>query len=242
MIPYTVGDWYGYEKRDFTFDGKPAVLVCPHMPVAGDKWLFKTEYFGAFPELELSMLARGYHIAHVDNQTRWCLPTDTERQAAFADYLHRECGLNEKCVPVGMSCGGMMAVYLGAKHPEKVAAMWIDAPVIDLLSCPGQTGKSQVEHMTEYTRDTGKTLADLFNDNEFPLDYLPALVEHRIPVMLTCGDSDREVPYEENGKQMTDFFAAHGGTLELILKKGGDHHPHGLTDNTPIIRFIERYY
>ena len=112
---FTESMWNGFRRIDFKFDGQDAILVFPQTPAPGNKWLFKTEYFGAFPSFEIEMLGLGYHLAHVENTSRWCLPEDTDRQAAFADFLHREFGLHEKCLPVGMSCGGMQAVYLAAK-------------------------------------------------------------------------------------------------------------------------------
>ena len=35
-----------------------------------------------------------------------------------------------------MSCGGMHAVYIAAKYPEYVSLLYLDAPVLNLLSCP----------------------------------------------------------------------------------------------------------
>ena len=68
------------------------------------------------------------------------IPDDVDVKARFADYLSKEYGLNKKCVPVGMSCGGLQSIYFAAAHPERVAAMVLDAPVTNLLSCPAYVG------------------------------------------------------------------------------------------------------
>lgn len=65
--------WKGYRRIDFTFEGMDAILVFPTVPNGKGSWMLKTEYFGAFPALELEMLARGWHLAYVKNVTRWCL-------------------------------------------------------------------------------------------------------------------------------------------------------------------------
>ena len=76
MIDYIVSDWNGYKKLDFEFKGRKAILVKPKSNCEDNKWLFKTEYFGAFPSFELEMLEKGYYVAHIQNKTRWCLEED----------------------------------------------------------------------------------------------------------------------------------------------------------------------
>ena len=241
-MEYVKSEWNGYERLDFKFEGRGAVVVCPKTPMPEKKWLFKTEYFGAFPRFELDMLERGYYVAHVDNITRWCLPEDTDVKARFADFLHDELGLFERCVPVGMSCGGMQAVYFAAKYPKYVAAMYIDAPVLNLLSCPCGVGMATDRLYAEFTKATGFTTSDMINYRNHPIDHVGELLDANIPVFLVCGDSDKTVPYEENGLQLARAYRARGGIIEEILKKDCDHHPHGLDDPTPIREFGERYY
>ena len=67
-------------------------------------------------------------------------------------------------------------------------------------------------------------------------------IENNIPVALICGDSDTVVPYNENGRLLSDYYNKNGGILFEVLKKGCDHHPHGLEDNKALIEFIEKYY
>ncbi len=234
-------NFFGFETREFMFDGKPAIVVLADRDRRTDKWLLKTEYFGAFPELELQMLAEGYNLAHVNNTTRWCLPEDTERQAAFCRHLHDHLGFRETCVPVGMSCGGMQAIFLAATHPEVVAALYLDAPVINFLSCPGGMGHGVPHCPDEFFEARGMDLVSLLSFRNHPLDRFDDLPRD-LPILLACGDSDDIVPFEENGALLARYAAEHGMPLELHMKPGIGHHPHGLSDNTPIREFIKRYY
>ncbi len=235
-------NFFGFETKRFEFDGKEAVIVFADKANATNKWLLKTEYFGAFPDAEVELLKQGYNLAHVNNQTRWCLTTDTERQAEFCRYLHKEYGFAEKCATVGMSCGGMQSVYLAAAYPELVAVMYLDAPVINLLSCPGDLGNAKGGMFEEFKAATGMSLAELIGYRNHPLDKIKDLSNSDIPIILVSGDSDTIVPFEENGKQLYDFAAANNMTIELHLKEGGDHHPHGLADSDIIVNFIKKYY
>ena len=241
-MDYQKTEWNGFLCLDFVFQGKNAKLVCPKSPCEGKKWLLKTEYFGAFPAFELEMLEKGYHLAYVANKTRWHDASDDDRKAAFCEFLQQEFGLHEKCVPVGMSCGGMHAVYFAAKYPEKIAGLYLDAPVLNLLSCPAGIGLAGDSMYEEFLRDTGMTKSDLINYRNHPIDCAETLVENQIPVYLVAGDSDGVVPYVENGKALYEYYVQHGGEITQIVKPGCDHHPHGLTDNTPLVEFTERVY
>ena len=71
-----------------------------------------------------------------------------------------------------------------------------------------------------------------------PMDKLPILVERRIPAVLVAGDSDQVVPYCENGILLERAYQQAGVPLEVYIKPGCDHHPHGLEDPTPALHFI----
>lgn len=241
-MSYIESEWNGYKCLEFEFKQRKAKLVCPKVACEGNKWLFKTEYFGAFPAFELEMLAQGFHIAYVQNKTRWHDASDDDVKEAFCVFLQQEFGLNEKCLPVGMSCGGMHAVYFTAKYPKRIAGLYLDAPVLNLLSCPAGVGIAGDNMYEEFVRDTGMTKSDLINYRNHPIDCAEALVQNQIPVFLVAGDSDSVVPYVENGKVLYEYYVEHDGDITQIVKPGCDHHPHGLDDNTPLVEYANKVY
>ncbi len=233
--------WNGFRRIDFLFEGREAILVFPDRANANKTWLFKTEYFDAFPSFEIEMVKRGWHLAFIKNVTRWCLDEDLDLKALFARYLSEEYGLYKKCVPVGMSCGGMIACKLAARYPEIISALYLDAPVMNLLSCPAGLGKAKNELMAEFTAAVGMTLAELISYREHPIDKIHLLLENDIPIIMVYGDSDDVVPYSENGALLERYYRERGGRIVTIGKQGCGHHPHGLDDNTPILEFVEEY-
>ena len=140
-----------------------------------------------------------------------------------------------------MSCGGLIAVKLAAKHPEAVSALYLDAPVLNFLSCPANVGRNDATMLDEFTRDTGITLSMLLSYREHPIDKMHLLLKNNIPIFMVYGDSDDVVPYHENGALLEKYYKENGGIIECIGKQGCGHHPHGLEDNTPLIEFAERY-
>ena len=239
---YIKSDWHGFEMLEFELDGRIAKLICPKEPRQDKKWLLKTEYLNAFPSFEIEMLSRGYYVAHIKNITRWCLPEDTDAKAMLCEFLSWEFGLCDKCMTVGLSCGGMQSVYFAEKYPQYVAAMYLDAPVLNLLSCPCGLGVAEENFYDEYVKATGKTVSDLLNYREHPIDKVNKIISDGIPAILICGDSDKTVPYVENGKYLSQKYRKSDVPFVEILKKGCDHHPHGLDDLTPLIEFTKKYY
>lgn len=241
-MEYTEDLYHGYRRIQFTFEGRDAILVFPKKAEQKRRWLLKTEYFDAFPEFELEMVRRGFHLAFVKNETRWHKPSDDDAKAHFCAFLRKEFGLAGKCMPVGMSCGGMQAIYFAAKYPECVAALNLYAPVVNLLSCPCALGDAKISLYDDYVKNTGRTLTELLGYRDHPLDNMDPLVENRIPLFMVSGDSDTVVPYHENGKYLVEHYRKHGAPVEEILVPGGDHHPHCLPDPTPLIEWTLRVY
>lgn len=237
----TQSTWNGYRRLDFTFEGRNAILVFPQEENENKNWLLKTEYFDAFPGFELEMVKRGWHLAYVANVTRWCLDEDLDVKARFAKHLQDTYGLYAKCVPVGMSCGGMIATKLAAKYPSLVSALYLDAPVMNLLSCPAGLGAAGDGMLPEFIAATGMTMDKLISYREHPIDKMHLLLENRIPIILVYGDADDVVPYAENGALLENYYRIGGGEIVAIGKAGCAHHPHGLEDVTPIIEFVEAH-
>ena len=71
-----------------------------------------------------------------------------------------------------------------------------------------------------------------------PVDHLEALAKGRVPVFAVIGDADEVVPVEENIDLLEKRLKELGGSIEVIRKPGGKHHPHSLKDPMPIVDFV----
>lgn len=154
--------WNGFLRLDFFFEDREAILIFPGLPNENKNWLLKTEYFDAFPDFEIEMVKRGWHLAFIKNKNRWCMDDcDIDLKARFAKYLTDVFGLYKKCAPVGMSCGGLIGIKFTAKYPELVSALYVDAPVVNLLSCPAARGTLLHEAWDEFVSSTGMGIDEL---------------------------------------------------------------------------------
>ena len=81
-------------------------------------------------------------------------------------------------------------------------------------------------------------MSQLITYRDMPQDQIPVLLQHKIPAVLVCGLSDHIVPYHENGVILQQAYEAAGVDFAYFLKPGCDHHPHGLEDNSEVLKFI----
>lgn len=232
-----------YRRIDFRFEGRDAILVFPKAEKSSRKWLLKMEYFDAFQEMELAIVQHGYHLGYLRNINRWGLDEDQDAKARFCDFLSREFGLEPQCVPVGMSCGGLHAIKFAARHPEAVRVLYLDAPVVNLLSCPfgiGMPSAIDASVKQEALDALGLTMSQMIAYREHPFDKLCCLIRARIPAVLVYGDADTIVPFEENGLHVMNAYRDSGVPFIAIGKHGCDHHPHGpLKQIGRVIEFID---
>lgn len=238
--PIEWGFFESYEHEEFEFMGLPAKVVKPNCPSNG-KWALKTEYFGSFPELEIELLERGWHIAFNENYNRWAEKEDIERKASFIKYISEYKHLNEKCAIIGLSCGGLYGVKLAAYCPERISVLYLDAPVMNLLSFPAGLGVSNQTAYEEYKGYTGRTLSEMLSYREHPIDMLHILLKNNLPIILVAGGDDKIVPYCENGQLLEKYYKENNGIIEVHVKDWCEHHPHGLENTNIIADFIEKY-
>lgn len=233
-----MSDFYGLPMEEMMFEGRKAYVVFPEK--SNGRLALKTAYFTTFPDVAISLVKQGFTYVHVNNTNRWGTEDNTDRQAAFIMYVAEKYGLDPKAALIGCSAGGMQAVYLAAKHPECVSVLYLDAPVMNFCSCPAYMGIGSSDGIgwEEFTRAHGISKSELLNYRNHPVDKLPLLKEHNIPVILVYGGSDEVVPYTENGLMLERFYQENGLSLKVIGKPDCGHHPHGLEDVTPIVDFI----
>ena len=230
--------WNGFECKEFEFEGREAMVVFPEKADEKRNWSLKTEYRDAFPETEIELLKKGFHVAWLKNTTRFATKDDCDAKARFADFLKDEYNLRDKCVTVGMSCGGAHAVNFAGFYPEKVACMFIDAPVLNFTSFPGKMGHEMCEEVweNEFVKAyPGITRTKLLNFDNHPISKAGILKEHRIPIIMVYGVEDATVYYNENGKLLELEYADCPELLKVVPRIAQGHHPHGLMEHSYMI-------
>src|SRR5262249_18002955 len=145
-------------------------------------------------------------------------PSSIDLMTKFHDFATSTYGLNQRAVLEGFSRGGLYAFNFAATHPDKTAALYLDAPVLDIRSWPGGKGKG-VGNKTNWDQalkiyDLTEETAPAFKGN--PLDRIEPVAKARIPIISVCGDADKVVPYLENTALLEKRYKELGGNIEVI--------------------------
>lgn len=239
--------WMGFRCKHLLFEDHDAVIVYPDDGCANGYLAVKAQYWDAFPEaIEIPLLENGFHLCYIKKDTRFGTDEDLDLMARFLRFVQTQFGLQKQCVLVGMSCGGMISIKMAARYPELIKCLYIDAPVVNYMSWPCGfgvgTGSSDPDPYSEILGALKlNDIAEIMACRDMPLDKIPTLVTNRIPVVMVSGDSDRTVPYCENGVFLERAYKDAGVDIEVYIKPGGDHHPHGLADPTAPLAFILKY-
>ncbi|WP_436489362.1 GDSL-type esterase/lipase family protein [Chitinophaga sp. ARDCPP14] len=236
-----ISSFYGYCCADFNFRGRACKVVAPKFAAAGHPWIWRARFWGHEPQTDIALLERGYHVVYCDVAELFGNKEAIQLWNGYYSLL-RKAGLAHKAVMEGMSRGAVYVYNWAAENPDKVAAVYVDNPVIDLCSWPGSQFKKQVAQRNEweaFKKDYGFTsdsAAMLFKGS--PLYKIREIVKGKYPMLHVLADADTDVPPEENTLPFEEKIKALGGDIIVMHKPGFAHHPHSFPDPTPIVDFI----
>ena len=236
-------DYHGYAREDFEVAGRAAILVSPKEAHPDRPWIWRARFFDHQAAPDLALLAQGFHLAYVDVAELYGSPRAIEIGVALYNELVERRGLSPRPALIGMSRGGLFVHNFAAEHPERVACIYADNPVCDFKSWPGGLGRAEGNAecwqrcLAAWELDETAAIEHAGN----PIDRLIRLADYGVPLLHVRGALDEVVPLSENSQRLTRRYIQLGGPMTVIEKPDGKHHPHGLEDPAPIIKFIIRH-
>lgn len=213
-----------YRSETFEVNGVKCRVTFPEKAREGNPWIWRCRFYGAFPGLDETLLAAGWHIAWTEVGNLFGGPEAMAKFDVFYDEVQKKYSLSKNPVMEGFSRGGLPALNWSIANPDKVLAVYLDAAVMDIRSWPKKTSPAlfptalKAYGLDESSEDQWKG----------PLDNLAPLAKAKVPVFIVAGGADKVVPYSENTGILETRYQELGGPLEAIVKACCDHHPHGL--------------
>ena len=223
--------YHSFDRYDFVHNDRECIIVCPKNALPGKPWVWKARFFTHFPQVDLALLDKGFHVVYCDVAELFGSPRAVDIWNNFHAWLTETYDFAPKTVLEGLSRGGLIIYNWAIQNPEKVWCLYGDAPVCDLKSWPGVTRTKMMEAY-------GFTPATFFQYTGNPVDNLEPLAKANVPILHVVGDADETVPVAENTAIVEKRYRELGGSIQVIHKPGVAHHPHSLEDPTPIVDFI----
>ena len=124
--------WNGFQREDFRFEGRAATLVVPEKALPNKPWIWRPEFFGTFPSVDIALLKAGYHVAYIDVTNLYGRPQPEATGKGRDDSRKgdREVQSGENHAPAGASAdqlprrhalGTSGAGHVGIGHVEGMA-------------------------------------------------------------------------------------------------------------------------
>ena len=115
--------------------------LMPAKPAPGKPWIWRTEWFGHFPQADLALVARGWHVGYMNVKDMYGCPRSMALLDAYYQHVTKEYGLAPRAVledegfdifnlgadVIGL--GGYLQGKMDAFAGEAVAAVGLQADV-----------------------------------------------------------------------------------------------------------------
>jgi len=236
-------EYYGHRRFDFDFEGYPAIVVLSNQPQSLHPWQWRARFWDHQGGIERELLSRGFHAVLLATDDWYGSPGEMALWDKFYDFLVGKLGFYHRAVLNGMSRGGL-PVYSWAKlHPERVAAIYTDAPVCDFRTWPlgGDGSPGSPDDARKLLSAYHLTPEQALAYKDMPFDNMAAMAKTGVPVLNVYGEVDEVVRPDTNCLMLAKYYRELGGNLRLIAKPGCDHHPHSLKDPGIIADFMEMH-
>ncbi len=242
LIQGEPGNFHGFAMYSFVYKDRQCRIVVPRRAAEGNPWLWRARFFGHRPEVDLALLNKGFFVAYIDVADLYGNATAVNLWDEFYELLTNRYHFAPRAALEGMSRGGLMVFNWALAHPERVACIYADAPVCDIKSWPGglMKGVGSQEDWQKAQQMYGLTDELVARFEGSPVDRATELAQSGIPLLVVSGDSDAVVPYAENAGILVAAYQEQGSPVKTIIKKG-EGHVHGLSNASPIVRFVLKH-
>ncbi|MEO1982462.1 MAG: alpha/beta hydrolase, partial [Fuerstiella sp.] len=134
-------EWHGFDRLHFTIAERAAYVVVPKEAAQGNPWVWRARFPDYHFEMDVELLNHGFHIAYVDVGGMFGNSRAMNIGDQFYSFMTKERGLAARPALEGVSRGGLFVYNWTARHPEHVAGIYCDTPVLDFKSWPAGKGR-----------------------------------------------------------------------------------------------------
>ena len=211
----TNSSWHGFEKENFSFDGRAAYIVKPVKALSGNPWIWRAYFPDWHYEMDSILLSRGFHIAFINCNDMYGSQAAMQVWEGFYQHLVNNYSFAQKAALEGVSRGGLYVYNWAKRNPDKVTCIYAEAPVLDIKSWPGGKGKgkgnAEIWKQCKSVYSLTEEEALSFKDN--PIDHLESLAVYKVPVVHVVCLSDSIVPVDENTTILSKRYLQLGGPI-----------------------------
>jgi len=212
-----VSAWNGYTKKSFTMDSIPAYVVVPRVPAPGNPWIWRTSWPDYHFEVDTLLLHYGFHVAYVEVLDLLGSGKALDLMDRFYSTVRERYHLAEKCAIEPNSRGGLHAYRYTARHPERIACLLGDVPVMDFRSWPSPRDTIQWNNIMRSYGFRSLDEAMNYDGNPVSEKILAPISAARIPLRHTICLNDSVVPVKDNTLRAQAVLRKLGWDIDLVV-------------------------
>ncbi len=215
-------DWHGFEKQSFRLAGHSAFVVVPKIPAPGNPWIWRTSFPDFHSEVDRELAHNGFHIGFIDVVKMLGSDSSLDVMDQYYTLVRSRWKLAERPALYPCSRGGLHAYRYAARHPERVACIFGDVPVMDLKSWPlgWKDSKQQVKDAMQFYGFASVEELKAWKGN--PLDLLEPIANAKIPLRHAVCLNDAVVPPKQNSIAAKQRLQELGHDLDLVVVEHSD--------------------
>ncbi|MFA6929126.1 MAG: alpha/beta fold hydrolase [Lentisphaeria bacterium] len=229
--------WYNGTRHIFSVDGVKAWIVEPHQPVGDGRWTWCL----IWPESSVQRvgvpeyLDRGFYHAHIEAHPTYAT---SDKGMPLLRKFYQQCvalGLSCKVHLMGLSWGGFFSLRFASENPEKVACIYLDAPLCNMAD---ESTKAMTDAHCVLQDAYHLSNEEMLSSSLNPINALKPIAEAGIPIFAVTGEDDLVVPVQHHINIVEERFLALGGKITICRRNSWGHHPHGLDERSELITFM----
>lgn len=236
------GTWRGFKVRKYAV-GKFNVWVAePKKKMKGNPWVMGIQDFGDTYHWQINekLLKSGVCVVAINSYNTYGADLGLNMMDSVYRMANTCLGLSEKCVLTAISRAGLSVYRWATKHPERVAAIYCEGPVLDFKTWPMSWKPSAGDWamLKSYYDFASDEEAVAYEGN--PVDNLGVIAQYKIPIRhvisLTEEHDIKIVPNEKNTLKAWERLRKMGHDMDVVIVPPGMRVPYEFDDES--VRFI----
>lgn len=220
-------EWHGFKVYEGKMDAFNVWVAQPKKAVVGKPWIFRIQDFGDGYHWQLNemLLEAGAYVVAINSYNVYGADYGLHLMDSLYHLARRQFDLPEKCVLTAGSRAGLSAYRWAIRHPERVACIYCEGPVLDFKTWP-MSWKPSAGNWAELKRYYGFASdeeAIAYKGN--PIDNLEPIAKARIPIRhvisLTEEHDTKIVPNDKNTLKAQQLLRQMGHDMEVVITPEG---------------------
>ena len=216
-----MANWNGFQRTNFTVEGKPCFITQPTVAAPGKPWVWRASFPDFHAEVDLELLRHGWAVGYLECLDLLGCDAALDLMDRFYAEMTEQRGYARKPALEAVSRGGLHAYRYAARHPDRVACIYADTPVMDLKSWPLGWPGAKKETADALQFYGFKDEAELRAWRGNPVDMLEPIAKAKTPLRHVISLNDRVVPPEQNTLEAQRRLQKLGHTMDVVTVKEG---------------------